>query len=280
MHLLNLSFVLAVGKRAGTNTELAKKICTKQLIGIAGIAAERIHRALDLPGGIEGAVRTLELHPMFNPAAYVTAEFGPDVVHVRRSPAHEDGAWISLVDPGESRARCRRVSPPSTHISTWRLTGTDTDWTARVIETDTAAKELREVSVVQLQRRLDVRVRAEEVASADGRIARADPPPQVVAQFVAATRRTTGVDDERLDDPQQVLGELVEISVGIAEAGPVDIEAPQHRVGEVACATSRRHRLGVRVRPAGIDEQAEVLVLGQPLERGRDRPPRRPRRDR
>ena len=44
MHLLNLSFILAVGKRAGTNTELAKEICTKQLIGIAGIAAERIHR--------------------------------------------------------------------------------------------------------------------------------------------------------------------------------------------------------------------------------------------
>ena len=80
MHLLNLSFVVAVGKRAGTNTELATEICTKQLIGIAGIAAERIHRALDLPGGIEGAIRTLELHPMFNPAAYVTAEFGPDTV--------------------------------------------------------------------------------------------------------------------------------------------------------------------------------------------------------
>ena len=58
MHLLNLSFVIAVSKRAGTNTELAEKICTRQLIGIAGIAAERIHRALDLPGGIEGATRT------------------------------------------------------------------------------------------------------------------------------------------------------------------------------------------------------------------------------
>jgi hypothetical protein len=28
MHLLNLSFVLAVGKRAGTNVELATEICT------------------------------------------------------------------------------------------------------------------------------------------------------------------------------------------------------------------------------------------------------------
>jgi len=31
-----------------------------------------------------------------------------------------------------------------------QLTGTDTDWTARVIETDTAAKEFSEVSVAKV----------------------------------------------------------------------------------------------------------------------------------
>ena len=148
MHLLNLSFVIAVGKRAGTDTELAAKICTKQLIGIAGIAAERIHRALDLPGGIEGAMRTLELHPMFNPAAYVTAEFGPDTVEVRKSPAHEDGAWISLVTPGEKRPLQAVVAAVDPHLDV-EIAGTETDWTARVIETDTAAEEFREVSVVR-----------------------------------------------------------------------------------------------------------------------------------
>jgi hypothetical protein len=148
MHLLNLSFVLAVGKRAGTDTELATKICTQQLIGIAGIAAERIHRALDLPSGIEGAIRTLELHPMFNPAAYVTAEFGPDTVEVRRSSAHEDGAWVSLVGPGERRPLQACVVAIDPHLDV-EIAGTDTEWTARVIETDTAAKELREVSVVR-----------------------------------------------------------------------------------------------------------------------------------
>jgi hypothetical protein len=148
MHLLNLSFVLAVGKRAGTNTELATKICTKQLIGIAGIAAERIHRALDLPSGIEGAIRTLELHPMFNPAAYVTAEFGPDTVEVRRSPAHEDGAWASLAGPSEKRPLQASVAAIDPHLDV-EIAGTDSEWTARVIETDTAAEELREVSVVR-----------------------------------------------------------------------------------------------------------------------------------
>jgi hypothetical protein len=148
MHLLNLSFVLAVGKRAGTNTELATEICTKQLIGLAGVAAERIHRALDQPGGIEGAARVLELHPLFNPAAYVSAEFGPDAVHVRRSPAHEDGAWISLVTPAETRPLQAIVAAVDPHLDV-QVAGTDTDWTARVIETGTAAKEFPEVSVAK-----------------------------------------------------------------------------------------------------------------------------------
>ena len=148
MHMLNLAFVLAVGKRAGADTELAEKICTRQLTGIAGIAAERIHHALHLPSGIEGAIRTLELHPMFNPVAYVSAEFGPDTVEVRRSPAHEDGAWVSLVGPGERRPLQACVAAIDPHLDV-EISGTEAEWTARVIETDTAAKELREVSVVR-----------------------------------------------------------------------------------------------------------------------------------
>ena len=106
-------------KAGGTDVELARSICTKQLIGIAGVAAERIHRALGLPSGIEGALRVLELHPLLNPAAYVDAEFGPDVVHVRRSPAYEDGSWISLVSPVEMRP-LQAIVGPSTRTSTSR----------------------------------------------------------------------------------------------------------------------------------------------------------------
>jgi hypothetical protein len=149
MHLLNLSFVIAVGKRAGTDTELAHKICANQLTGIAGIAAERIHRALGLPGGVEGAVRTLELHPLFNPTAYVTAEFGPDSVTVHRSPAHEDGAWISLTGPSSKRPLQAAVAAIDPHLDV-EVAGTDTEWTARVVATDAAAEELVEVSVVRV----------------------------------------------------------------------------------------------------------------------------------
>ena len=148
------------------------------------MAAERIHRALELPGGIEGALRVLELHPLFNPTAYVSAEFGPDIVHVP-PVARARGRRVGLA--GQARrdtCRCRRSSPRSIRTCDVEVAGTETDWTARVFETDTAAKEFPEVSVVQGQRRVDVRVRAEEVAAADGGVTvEADPAAQVVAQF-------------------------------------------------------------------------------------------------
>jgi hypothetical protein len=148
-HLLNLSFVLAVGARAGTDVGLAREICVKQLTGVAGIAAERIHRALDLPGGVEGAVRTLALHPMLNPAAYVDADFGPEILTVRRSPAHEDGAWIALCGPQEPRPLQAAVRAVDPHLDVM-VTGDDTDWRATVVETDTAAPEASEVAVVKV----------------------------------------------------------------------------------------------------------------------------------
>ncbi|MFN3005244.1 hypothetical protein [Mycolicibacterium wolinskyi] len=149
MHLLNLSYVIAVGARAGSDTALATDICTKQLIGVAGLGAERIHRALELPGGIEGAVRVLELHPLLNPAAYVTAEFGPDTVSVRRSPAHEDGAWVSLVTPAETRPLQAIVAGVDPRLNV-EVVGSESDWTARVYETDTPAKEFGEVAVAKV----------------------------------------------------------------------------------------------------------------------------------
>jgi len=81
-------------------------------------------------------------------------------------------------------------------------------------------------------------------------------------------RWSSGVDDERLDDPQQVLGEFVEIGIGEANAGPVDVETTNHRVSEVL-RNVRCHRLGVRVRPPRHQEQPEMLVLRQPLKGGR-----------
>lgn len=149
MHLLYLSFALAVSKRAGGDAALAKSIATKQLIGLAGLAGERIHRAMDLPGGVEGAVRVMELHPLFNPAAYVAADFEPNRVHLHRSPAHDDDAWPALVSPdvvAPLQAIASAVDP-RLHVD---ISGTPTDWTALITETSTAAKEYPEVSVAKV----------------------------------------------------------------------------------------------------------------------------------
>ncbi|MDX1871027.1 hypothetical protein SBI67_02755 [Mycolicibacterium sp. 120266] len=148
MHLLVKSFTIAVEKRAKDDAALARSIRTKQLIGIAGVAAARIHKALKLGNDAEGALRVLELHPLLNPAAYVYARVQPDSVHVRPSPAHDDGAWISLVSPTADAPLQAIVAAVDPHLRA-EVSGSESDWTVRVITTDTAAKKLPEVEVCE-----------------------------------------------------------------------------------------------------------------------------------
>ncbi len=147
MHLLYLSFAIAVRERAGSDIELADSICTRGLTGVAGLGAERIHRALALPAGIEGVRKVFELHPLFNPSGYVNAD-GGDRLTVRRSPAHDDAAWISLCSP-ESTQPLQAIATAIDPRIEVRVTGTSTDWTVELAETDSAAKELSEVAVVK-----------------------------------------------------------------------------------------------------------------------------------
>jgi hypothetical protein len=146
MHLLNLSFILAVAARS--QGDLKREICTKQLIGLAGIAAERIHKALDLPGGTEGVLRVLELHPMLNPAGYVEADIENDRLHVHRCASHDDGTWISLCSPASVQPLQAIATAIDPHLEV-HVTGTDTDWTLELQHSDTAAKVAPEVEVVK-----------------------------------------------------------------------------------------------------------------------------------
>jgi hypothetical protein len=148
MHLLYLSFALAVRQRAADDAE-AVLIGTRQLIGLAGLAAERIHRALRLRGGIAGALRVLELHPLLNPTGYVAAETAQHRLIVHRSPAHDDRAWISLCSP-ESVQPLQAIATAVDPRIEVRVSGTDADWTAKLVETDTPAAELPEVSVAKV----------------------------------------------------------------------------------------------------------------------------------
>ncbi|OMC12254.1 hypothetical protein [Mycobacterium sp. SP-6446] len=150
MHLLYLSFAVAVRARAADNAE-AVSIGTRGLIGLAGLAAERIHRALGLPDGVDGAMRVLELHPLLNPAGYVVAETDANRLVVHASPAHDDGAWISLCSPGSAHPLQAIATAVNPRLAV-EVCGTDTDWIAEVIETDTPAAELPEVSVAKVSR--------------------------------------------------------------------------------------------------------------------------------
>ncbi|MEU8119408.1 hypothetical protein AB0C21_11950 [Spirillospora sp. NPDC049024] len=148
MHLLNRAFTLSVAKRAADATELLR-IRRKQLAGIAGIAAERLLRALDLPRDAEGAARLLALHPILNPAAYVYADLDGVNVVVRPSPAHEDGAWISLCGPQWTTALQTVVRAVDPHLDV-EVTGLGTqEWRATVVRRDQPAPEADEVAVVR-----------------------------------------------------------------------------------------------------------------------------------
>ena len=142
MHLLNLGFLLAVRTRAESD-EQHVEIATKQLVGIAGIAAERIHRALGTD-----ALRTLELHPLLNPAAYVGATVEDGTLAVTWGPAHEDGAWISLVGPDSVRPlqAIVRAVDPSLDVE---VLGSETGWTATLVDRVESADEFGEVAVTR-----------------------------------------------------------------------------------------------------------------------------------
>ncbi|ODR13492.1 hypothetical protein AWC26_08410 [Mycobacterium shimoidei] len=146
MHLLYLSFAIAVRARAGAE---AVSVGTRQLIGLAGLGAERIHRALSLPGGVEGTMRVLGLHPLLNPIRYVRSEISKNRLIVQRSPAHDDAAWISLCSPQSVQPLQAIATAVDPHVEV-RVSGSSADWTAEFAQTDTAATELPEVSVAKL----------------------------------------------------------------------------------------------------------------------------------
>ena len=147
MHLLNLSFVHAVRQRCADPE--AEEICLKQLVGIAGVAAERLHRALDLPPGVAGALRVLELHPLLNPEAYVNASFTESSVSVSRSKAYDDGAWIALCGPGSLRPLQAVVRGVDERLDV-DVTGSASDWTATVVENTEPAAAFDEVAVTRI----------------------------------------------------------------------------------------------------------------------------------
>lgn len=150
MHLLNLSYVHAVRQRSSDEGQ-AVEIATKQLVGVAGIAAERIHRALGLPDTADAAMRVLELHPLLNPAAYVGASVEDFSLRVEPSPATEDGAWITLCGPASPAPLQAIVQAIDPHLDVEVAgdTGDTAGWIATLVRRDEPAKERSEVAVTR-----------------------------------------------------------------------------------------------------------------------------------
>jgi hypothetical protein len=142
MHLLNLSFVHAIRQRAVSESQVTE-IATKQLVGVAGIAAERVHRALGLD-----AMRTLELHPLLNPVSYVAGMRVADTLAVQPSPASDDGGWITLCGPGRPRPLQVVVRAVDPHLDV-EISGSASRWTARVVRRDAPAPEADEVALTR-----------------------------------------------------------------------------------------------------------------------------------
>lgn len=112
--LLAVGFLLSVLRRTGpggvdsdgVDSGSADDILDKQLIGIAGITAERLAASL-FDGRRDAATlaAVLNVHPVFGPVQYtgVVAEPVGDAVRVRiprQSAAVEDGAWMRLLSQG------------------------------------------------------------------------------------------------------------------------------------------------------------------------------------
>lgn len=149
MHLLDRAFTIALLQR--TDEAGVLRIRRKTLTGVAGIAAERLARALDLPATPGGAARLLAAHPLLNPAAYVNATATDRAVEVRRGPADEDGAWITLVDPAETaplQAIVRALDPHLDVEVTDLADGTD-GWRLEVVRRDEPAEEDGAVAVTR-----------------------------------------------------------------------------------------------------------------------------------
>lgn len=147
MALLDRGFTLALESRV-TSAEQLVDIRRKQLVGVAGIAGSRLASALSLPPDTKGALRLLALHPMLNPAAYVSVEVEADALTVRPSAADEDGAWVSLIGPEWFVPLRVAVQALDSHLDV-EVGAVEGGWRVEVVRRPEPATEASEVAVVR-----------------------------------------------------------------------------------------------------------------------------------
>ncbi|WP_235738591.1 hypothetical protein [Nocardioides alcanivorans] len=145
MHLLTNGFRMALAARLPE--EQATDIAVRTLIGIAGVATTRIRRAVLTTDSL----KILRLHPLLNPAAYVVSGVGElgEWLEVGPSPAHDDGAWISLCGPDEVRPLQAAVRAIDPHLDV-EVDGGREAWAMRVVRREQPARDFDEVAVTRI----------------------------------------------------------------------------------------------------------------------------------
>jgi hypothetical protein len=140
-HLLVRSFMTAIAERWGD--DVAREIATQQLIGSAGVAAERLAAAMQISDGGDGAgldaiAKLFQLHPAFYPRTYIDFHVERDDGAIRcwigDSPAFAEGdaySWCALLAESNEahpaldaivrtvnpRARCRPTNVSGARVA-------------------------------------------------------------------------------------------------------------------------------------------------------------------
>lgn len=151
--LLSLGFLVSLRRYAESEAQTTE-IFRKQLIGIAGLAADRIRVALDLSADAAGLAQVLALHPCFGPTQYtgLTAEADGDTVTVRiprESDAMTDGGWTSILDVDHVEPLQAAATAVDPYLVVADATEADGDLVVRITKADTPQKEYGEVAVAR-----------------------------------------------------------------------------------------------------------------------------------
>ena len=151
--LLALGFQLSLRRHAENELQVVE-ICRRQLTGVAGLAADRIRAALDLPADASGLARVLAVHPCFGPAQYtgLTATADDDTVVVRlprESAAMTDDGWMSIITPDHLEPLQAIATAVSPYLGVEGAHETDGALEIRIVTTDTARKESGEVAIAR-----------------------------------------------------------------------------------------------------------------------------------
>jgi hypothetical protein len=154
-HLLTLAFTDSVERRSDANA--AASIASQRFIGIAGVAAGRLKRALGLGSSLDDVARVLNLHPAFHPRSYIDVRIARDnglKISLHDCPAIGDRPGLSWADVlaegdcGPLDAMVQAVDPTTSCTAVPSENGAIRTW--QVASSGKPAAEKPEVAVTKI----------------------------------------------------------------------------------------------------------------------------------